>query len=187
MFRDRSLAGMAFPYVFLDAIYCKTRVNHRVVSQAVAVATGVAADGHREVLGFDVGDSEDGAFWTAFLRSLRARGLGGVQLVISDSHAGLKAATGSVLPGAGKTTTRKRSARPAFSTERPRVRLPMVRIDLAAVSFTSRTASTGSLVTRCVSAQERGSLSVVEKTTFDRPARAPVPGSPPAANPDMRR
>ena len=70
-FRDRTLAGMAFPYVFLDATYCKARVNHRVVSQAVVVATGVAADGHREVLGFDVGDSEDGAFWTAFLRSLR--------------------------------------------------------------------------------------------------------------------
>ena len=99
-FRDRSLAGQAFPYVFLDATYCKARVNHRVVSQAVVVATGVAADGHREVLGFDVGDSEDGAFWTAFLRSLKARGLHGVQLVISDSHAGLKAAIGSVLLGA---------------------------------------------------------------------------------------
>jgi putative transposase len=99
-FRDRSLAGMAFPYVFLDATYCKARVNHQVVSQAVVVATGVAADGHREVLGFDVGDSEDGAFWTAFLRSLKARGLHGVQLVISDSHAGLKAAISSVLLGA---------------------------------------------------------------------------------------
>jgi len=51
--------------VFLDATYCKARVDHRVVSQAVVVATGVAADGRREVLGFDVGDSEDGAFWTA--------------------------------------------------------------------------------------------------------------------------
>ena len=100
VFRDRTLAGLAFPYVFLDATYCKARVNHRVVSQAVVVATGVAADGHREVLGFDVGDSEDGAFWTAFLRSLRARGLGGVQLVISDAHAGLKAAIASVLLGA---------------------------------------------------------------------------------------
>ena len=96
-FRDRSLAGQPFRYVFLDATYCKARVDHRVVSQAVVVATGVAADGHREVLGFDVGDSEDGAFWTAFLRSLRTRGLTGVQLVISDAHAGLKAAIASVL------------------------------------------------------------------------------------------
>jgi putative transposase len=99
-FRDRSLAAQSFPYVFLDATYCKARVNHRVVSQAVVVATGVAADGHREVLGFDVGDSEDGAFWTAFLRSLRTRGLTGVQLVISDAHAGLKAAISAVLIGA---------------------------------------------------------------------------------------
>jgi putative transposase len=51
-----------FPYVFLDATYCKARVNHRVMSQAVVIATGVRADGWREVLGFAVGDSEDGAF-----------------------------------------------------------------------------------------------------------------------------
>jgi transposase-like protein len=99
-FRDRSLAEQAFPYVFLDATYCKARVNRRVVSQAVVIATGVAADGHREVLGFAVGDSEDGAFWTAFLRSLKARGLAGTQLVISDAHTGLKAAIGAVLLGA---------------------------------------------------------------------------------------
>ena len=99
-FRDRSLTEQAFPYVFLDATYCKARVNRRVVSQAVVIATGVAADGHREVLGFAVGDSEDGAFWTAFLRSLKARGLTGTQLVISDAHAGLKAAIGAVLLGA---------------------------------------------------------------------------------------
>ncbi|GAA5119000.1 hypothetical protein GCM10023320_24050 [Pseudonocardia adelaidensis] len=82
-FRDRSLAEQHFPYVFLDATYSKARVNRRVVSQAVVIATGVRADGWREVLGFAVGDSEDGAFWTAFLRSLKARGLGGVQLVVS--------------------------------------------------------------------------------------------------------
>jgi putative transposase len=85
-FRDRGLAGQPFRYVLLDATYCQARADHRVVSQAVVVATGVAADGHREVLGFDVGDSEDGAFWTAFLRSLKTRGLGGVQLVISDGR-----------------------------------------------------------------------------------------------------
>jgi putative transposase len=99
-FRDRSLSASAFPYVFLDATYCKARVNRRVVSQAIVVATGVRADGWREVLGFAVGDSEDGAFWTAFLRSLKARGLGGVQLVISDAHTGLKAAIAAVLLGA---------------------------------------------------------------------------------------
>ena len=98
-FRDRSLAETAYPYVFLDATYCKARVHHRVVSQAVVVAVGVTADGHREVLGIDVGDSEDGAFWTAFLRGLKARGLGGVQLVISDAHEGLKSAIAAVLLG----------------------------------------------------------------------------------------
>ncbi|CAB4964708.1 MAG: IS256 family transposase [Actinobacteria bacterium] len=98
-FRDRSLAGTTYPYVFLDATYCKARVNHRVVSQAIVVAIGVTADGRREVLGMDVGDSEDGAFWTAFLRSLKARGLGGVQLVISDAHSGLKQAIAGVLIG----------------------------------------------------------------------------------------
>ena len=99
-FAERSLAGQHFPYVFLDATYCKARVNRRVVAQAVVVATGVCGDGRREVLGFAVGDSEDGAFWTAFLRSLKARGLGGVQLVIADAHPGLVAAIGSALPGA---------------------------------------------------------------------------------------
>jgi putative transposase len=99
-FRDRSLAEVAFSYVFLDATYCKARVAGRVCSQAVVIATGVSEDGRREVLGFDVGDSEDGAFWTAFLRSLKARGLRGVALVISDAHEGLKGAIASVLLGA---------------------------------------------------------------------------------------
>jgi putative transposase len=99
-FRDRSLAGQQFPYVFVDATYCKARVNRRVVAQAVVVATGVCGDGRREVLGFAVGDSEDGAFWTAFLRSLKARGLTGVQLVIADAHLGLRQAVAAVMAGA---------------------------------------------------------------------------------------
>ncbi len=98
-FRSRSLAHIEFPYVFLDATYLKGRVNHQVVSRAVVVATGVSMDGHREVLGCAVGDSEDGAFWTEFLRSLRARGLGGVRLVISDQHLGLKTAVEAVMVG----------------------------------------------------------------------------------------
>jgi putative transposase len=99
-FRDRSLAALEYPYVFLDATYCKARVNHRIVSQAVVVAFGVAADGRREVLGFDVGDTENEAFWTEFLRSLKTRGLGGVKLVISDAHTGLKKAISTVFQGA---------------------------------------------------------------------------------------
>jgi putative transposase len=106
-FRDRSLGGTWFPYVFFDAVYGKARVGgdrrgrgSRVAAQAVVIATGISADGRREVLGFDVGDSESGPFWTGFLRSLKARGLAGVQLVISDAHTGLKTAIGSILLGA---------------------------------------------------------------------------------------
>jgi putative transposase len=99
-FRSRSLAHTAFPYVFLDATYLKARVDGRVVSRAVVIATGVTADGGREVLGLDVGDSEDGAFWTAFPRSLKARGLAGVQLVVFDAHTGLKQAIDAVMAGA---------------------------------------------------------------------------------------
>jgi putative transposase len=98
-FRARSLAHVEFPYVFLDATYLKGRVDHQVVSRAVVVATGVSMDGNREVLGCAVGHSEDGAFWTEFLRSLRARGLKGVRLVISDQHLGLKAAVEAVMVG----------------------------------------------------------------------------------------
>jgi putative transposase len=98
-FRSRSLAHTCFPYLFVDATYLKASVAGRVVSRAVVIATGVTADGGREVLGLDVGDSEDGAFWTAFLGSLKARGLTGVQLVISDAHTGLKAAIGAVMAG----------------------------------------------------------------------------------------
>lgn len=99
-FRDRSLAHGEFPYVFLDATYVKAHEGARVVSKAIVIATGVSRTGDREVLGLSVGDSEDGAFWTAFLRSLRARGLVGVKLVISDAHQGLKTAIAAVFVGA---------------------------------------------------------------------------------------
>ncbi|MGJ7442996.1 IS256 family transposase, partial [Aquipuribacter sp. MA13-6] len=99
--RTRPLDEHEFPYVFLDATYCKARINHRVVSQAVVIATGVSADGRREVLGCDVGDSETETFWTDFLRGLRDRGLGGVKLVISDSHRGLTNAITAVFAGSG--------------------------------------------------------------------------------------
>jgi putative transposase len=98
-FRDRPLGHVEFPYVFLDATYVKAHEGPRVVSKAIVIATGVARTGDREVLGLAVGDSEDGAFWTAFLRSLRARGLSGVKLVISDAHEGLKAAIAGVFVG----------------------------------------------------------------------------------------
>src|SRR5512147_3057578 len=96
--RNRHLEGL-YPYIWLDATFVKVRENGRVVSTAVVIAVGVKDSGEREVLGFDVGPSEDGQFWLQFLRSLVARGLAGVQLVISDSHQGLKGAIAAVLQG----------------------------------------------------------------------------------------
>jgi putative transposase len=98
-FRSRPLEG-PYPYLWLDATFVKAREDGRVVSQAVVVAVGVTADGVREVLGCDVGPSEDGAFWLGFLRALVARGLRGVRLVTSDAHEGLRQAIGAVLHGA---------------------------------------------------------------------------------------
>src|SRR5579859_3730442 len=98
-FRSRKLEG-PYPYVWLDGTFVKVRDNGRVVSQAIVIAIAVTANGEREVLGLDVGSSESGAFWLAFLRDLAARGLQDVKLVISDAHAGLRAAIGAVLQGA---------------------------------------------------------------------------------------
>ena len=95
-FRTRRLDHTQFPYVFVDATYLHVRTDTasggQVTSKAVVVATGVTADGRREILGLDVGDSEDEVFWRAFLTGLKKRGLGGVRLVVSDQHAGLVAA-----------------------------------------------------------------------------------------------
>lgn len=112
-FRNRSLAHVEFPYVYLDATYVKARDTdlHQVVSRAVVIATGITANGDREVLGLAVGDSEAETFWTEFLRSLRRRGLAGVKLVISDAHEGLKAAARKTLQGASWQRCRVHFAR----------------------------------------------------------------------------
>ena len=99
-FRTRKLEGNS-PYIWVDATFLKVRQDHRVVNMAGVIAVGLnAATGQREVLGVDVGPSEDSAFWLRFLRGLVARGLAGVQLVTSDSHQGLKGAIAAVLQGA---------------------------------------------------------------------------------------
>jgi putative transposase len=101
-FRNRTLGHTEFPYVYLDAIYVHVRDDAlgQVVSRAIVVATGITAQGGREVLGVDVGDSEAETFWTGFLRSLKTRGLAGVRLVISDAHEGLRAAVRKTMQGA---------------------------------------------------------------------------------------
>ncbi|WP_019064871.1 IS256 family transposase [Streptomyces prunicolor] len=113
-FKERPLDHTVFPYVFLDATYCEARVNHRIVSQAVVIATGISATGHREILGLMVGDSESKPFWAKFLRSLRARGLDNVQLVISDSHSGLVAAIRTVFLGSAWQRCRVHFVRDVF-------------------------------------------------------------------------
>jgi len=100
-FRSRRLDDAGpFTFVAADALVLKVREGGRVVGVHALVATGVNADGHREILGLQVTTSEDGAGWLGFFRDLVARGLTGVKLVTSDAHAGLVAAIGATLDGA---------------------------------------------------------------------------------------
>jgi putative transposase len=100
-FRTRRLEDAGpFTFVAADALVLKVREGGRVVPVHVLVATGVNADGHREILGVQVTSSEDGAGWLAFFRDLTARGLSGVKLVTSDAHRGLVGAIEATLPGA---------------------------------------------------------------------------------------
>jgi transposase-like protein len=111
-FRTRRLDHIEFPYVYLDATYLHVRnVASQVTSMAVVIATGITATGEREVLGVDVGDSEDEVFWRGFLKSLRQRGLGGLKLIISDQHAGLVAALRRSFQGASHQRCRVHFAR----------------------------------------------------------------------------
>ena len=99
-FLERPLDGGPYRYLWLDALTQRVREEGRIAQVSVVVATAVNADGRREVLGIDVGTSEDGAFWLAFLRGLVARGLSGVELVTSDAHQGLREAIATVFAGA---------------------------------------------------------------------------------------
>jgi putative transposase len=103
-FRTRPLEGR-YPYLFLDARMEKVRDGGRVVAKALVVAHAVHETGRREILSIDVGEAETEAFWTEFLRGLVKRGLTGVQLAISDAHAGLKAAIAKVLGSAWQRCT----------------------------------------------------------------------------------
>jgi transposase-like protein len=114
-FRTRRLDA-EYPYLMLDATFEKVRENGRVISMAVLIATGVKATGEREVVGVDVGPAEDLEFWRAFLRQLVSRGLGGVRLVTSDSHLGLKQAVAEVLVGATWQRCRVHFMRNALAT-----------------------------------------------------------------------
>src|SRR3954454_17793671 len=127
-FRTRRLDHIAFPYVYLDATYLHVRnAASQVVSMAVVVASGVRADGDREILGLDVGDSEDEVFWPAFLTSLNRRGLGGVKL--SDQHAGLVAALKRSFQGTAHLRCRVHFARNLLA------HVPKTHTDMVAAVF----------------------------------------------------
>lgn len=132
-FRTRPLEGW-----FLRVRRChlvKTRVRCRVISRAVVVATGVRADGAREVLGLAVGESEDGVLWAEFLRSLRNRGLTGVKLVTSDHHRGLKNAISEVCVGASWQRSRVHFMRNVLA------RVPKASTEMVAAAIRTSSAS----------------------------------------------
>jgi transposase-like protein len=104
---DQSLAQFAarplnevFPYLIVDARYERIREAGVIVSHAVLIAIGIDWDGRRQILGVELANRESRSSWSEFLRGLKARGLNGVELVVSDDHAGLKAAIREVLPEA---------------------------------------------------------------------------------------
>ena len=132
-FRTRPLDAGPYTYVWMDALTQKVREGGRVVQVAVVIANGVNADGQREILGLDLITTEDGAGWLGFLRSLVARGLHGVKLVVSDAHQGLVDAIGATLPGAGWQRCRTHFAN-NLRAKTPKHAWPMVAGMLRSVS-----------------------------------------------------
>jgi putative transposase len=129
-FRTRALDHTEFPYVYLDATYLHVRnQTSQVVSMAVVVATGVSATGQREILGLDVGDSEDEVFWKGFMTSLKQRGLAGVRLVISDQHSGLVKALRRCFQGTSHQRCRVHFARNLLA------HVPKAQADYVAAAF----------------------------------------------------
>jgi putative transposase len=98
--RKRRLEAASYPYLFVDARYEKVRVDGRVVSQGILVVSGVREDGFREILAVEISDTESEATYQELFRSLKRRGLSGVELMVSDDHGGLKAAVGRHFQGA---------------------------------------------------------------------------------------
>ena len=131
-FRTRPLDAGPYTFVAADALTMKVREAGRVVNAVVLVATGVNADGHREILGVQVTTSETGPAWLTFFQDLVARGLTGVKLVTSDAHAGLVAAIGATLPGATWQRCRTHYAANLMSTC-PKASWPAVKAMLHSV------------------------------------------------------
>jgi putative transposase len=124
-FRERPLDGGPYRYLWIDALTQKVREGGRVVNVSAVVATAVNVEGRREIVGFDIVTTEDTAGWTAFLRSLVARGMSGVELVISDAHGGIKAAIAAVLGDASWQRCRTHFMA-NLATKAPKASWPMI-------------------------------------------------------------
>jgi putative transposase len=131
-FRTRPPDAGPYTFVAADALVLKVREGGRVVSVHALLATGVNADGHREILGLQVTSAEDGAGWLGFFRDLTARGLTGVRLVTSGAHRGLVEAIGATLPGASWQRCRTRYAANLMSAT-PKASWPWVKTLLHSV------------------------------------------------------
>lgn len=131
-FRTRPLDAGPYTFVAADALVLKVREAGRVVGVHTLIATGVNAEGYREILGIQVSSAEDGAGWLAFFRDLVARGLSGVALVTSDAHQGLVAAIGATLPNAAWQRCRTHYAANLMSVT-PKSSWPWVRTLLHSV------------------------------------------------------
>lgn len=99
VFNERSLEG-EYPFVMVDALFIKSRQGDRVVKRAALIASGIRADGHREILGVQIGDSENYTTWEDMFKWLKGRGLSGVYFVISDDHCGITKAVDKHFQGA---------------------------------------------------------------------------------------
>ncbi len=175
-FRTRSITG-EHPYVWLDATYHKVRVDGRVVSQATVVAIGVTQGGERQILGLDVGASEERSFWTAFLRSLVKRGLAGVRLVISEAHEGLRPAISTVLVGAAWQRCRVHFMRNLLATVPRALREPVAAIVRTIFAQPDHASALGQLhkVAEGLRARMPAAAALLEEAAEDILAHKPFP------------
>ena len=124
-FRERPLESGPYRYLWIDALTQKVREGGRVVNVSAVIATAVNSEGRREIVGFDIVTTESTTAWTGFLRSLVARGLSGVELVISDAHGGITAAIAAVLGEASWQRCRTHFMA-NLATRAPKANWPMI-------------------------------------------------------------